>query len=151
MSHPYPGRYVRTAEYAALPTAVGAARREVVQTLKDWGLLGLIDTAELLVSELVTNAVKATGIMSARPRYTELEHLQRVVMQLRVERDGLFVLVWDSDPQPPVRRHVSTDDESGRGLQLVDAMSQRWGYYQPSAGGKVVWFELSLTVGGGEY
>jgi anti-sigma regulatory factor (Ser/Thr protein kinase) len=146
MSQPqFPSRpyYQRTAEYAALPSAAGAARRETVQTLKDWGLLQLIETAELLVSELVGNAVKHTGVMAEQPTYTELEGLQTILLQLRVERGVLLIQVWDGDPTLPVLKEADFMSEGGRGLQLVETLSRRWGAY-PVGRGKIVWCELPL-------
>jgi anti-sigma regulatory factor (Ser/Thr protein kinase) len=137
----FPSRYQRTAEYAAIPSAAGAARRETVQTLKDWGLLAAIDTAELLVSELISNAVKATGVLAERPRYTELQDVQKVLLQLRLESERLLILVWDGDPRPPVVKDADEESEGGRGLRLVGALSRRWGYY-PAGRGKVIWCEL---------
>ncbi|RCV49581.1 ATP-binding protein [Marinitenerispora sediminis] len=140
--------HVRTVRYVAMPTAVGCARREAVQCLKDWGLLDVVETAELLVSELVTNAVNATGDITTRtPRYTELRQLRSVVLQLRVEGDALRVSVWDPDPGAPTPREPSLDSEGGRGLYLVDMISRRWGHYRPSEAGKVVWCELALADG----
>jgi anti-sigma regulatory factor (Ser/Thr protein kinase) len=139
----FPGRYQRTAEYAALPSAAGAARREAVQTLKDWGLLELIDTAELLVSEIVSNAVKATGLLVERPTYAELLDLQTVILRLRLDRVSLQILVWDGDPTPPVRKDVDELSEGGRGLYLVEVLSARWGHYR-SGRGKIVWCEAPL-------
>ena len=52
----------------------------------------------------------------------------------------IAVLVWDASPQPPVRTHIDDEAESGRGLLLVEAVSQRWGWYTPrDTPGKVVW------------
>ncbi|HEX6470995.1 MAG TPA: ATP-binding protein [Streptosporangiaceae bacterium] len=131
----------RTARYAALPSAAGAARRETVQTLKDWGLVDLIDVAELLVSELVSNAVKATGTLTVRPTYAELRRLPTVTLELRRDRGPLIISVWDVDPTPPVVRDADEQSEGGRGLHLVQALSSRWGYY-PVDDGKCVWCEL---------
>jgi anti-sigma regulatory factor (Ser/Thr protein kinase) len=136
---PWPER--RTARYAALPSAAGAARRETAQTLKDWGLADLIDVAELLVSELVSNAVKATGTLVVHPTYAELRRLPTVALELRHERGPLIIAVWDVDPAPPVLRDVDERSEGGRGLHLVQALSSRWGYY-PVEDGKCVWCEL---------
>lgn len=144
MSYLYPTRHCRTAEYAASSEAVSTARKETVQWLKDWGLLALIDTAELLVSELVTNAIRAAELMAQQASHSSLTHPPHVMLQLRVERDRLLILVWDGDPSPPTPKDPPLDDEGGRGLQLVEALSQQWGYYVPNAGGKAVWCQLAL-------
>lgn len=136
-------RHQRTAEFAAIPSAVSAARRETVQTLKDWGLLELIDVAELLVSELITNAVQATGLTREPTRYSDLAHVSGVLLQLRRAEFGVRILVWDRDPRPPILGRVDAEGESGRGLFLVAAIAQRWGHYRPVYGGKVVWAEVA--------
>lgn len=135
-------RHQRTAEFAAIPSAVSAARRETGQTLKDWGLLELIDAAELLVSELITNAVRATGLSREPTRYSDLAHVSGVLLQLQRTEFGLRILVWDRDPRPPILRQVDTESENGRGLFLVATVAQRWGHYRPAYGGKVVWAEV---------
>jgi anti-sigma regulatory factor (Ser/Thr protein kinase) len=146
MSQPRsPSPYQRTAKYAALPSAAHAARRETVQTLKDWGLLELIETAELLVSEIVSNAVKATGVLVERPTYADLRGLRTIVLRLSLERDVLRILVWDSDPTPPVRKNADPMSEGGRGLQLVEALSARWGHYR-TGHGKIVWCECRRAM-----
>ena len=99
--------------------------------LREWGLTPLIDLAELLVSELVTNALTHTG----HPR------------QLRLFCDrSLTIEVADSDPRAPTVRGFTDYEESGRGIRLVDELSHRWGS-RTTRHGKVVWFELELPSG----
>jgi anti-sigma regulatory factor (Ser/Thr protein kinase) len=108
------------------PRAVADARQKVRQQLTEWGMSGLIDTAELLVSELVTNA----------QRYGH----SPVELDL-MKTDRLLVEVGDAlDVVPQVRRARDTD-EGGRGLQLVNQLATRWGT-RAMAHGKIVWFEL---------
>ena len=88
----------------------------------------LLDEARLLVSELVTNAV----VHGAPP------------IALRVECDGsteLVVAVSDGNPVPPLRRELTDDAASGRGIALVDLLSDRWGVDVTGAG-KTTWFRL---------
>lgn len=95
------------------------------------GLTHFAEPVELLVSELLTNAIHASRSMG-----------RAVPVRLRLLSDKaqVLVLVWDSNPQPPVRMDVSEDAESGRGLLLVEVTSHQWGCYVPSdVGGKVVW------------
>ena len=100
---------------------------------------GLAETTELLVSELVTNAVKATAGRG------------QAFVRLELSGDSARVLieVWDADPRPPAPKDLGEDgtpdpqEEGGRGLFLVAALSARWDWY-PTRGptGKVVWCEL---------
>jgi anti-sigma regulatory factor (Ser/Thr protein kinase) len=126
-------------ELGALPTAVPCARLHARQMLWEWGLDGMAETAELLVSELVTNAVKATA---------GHDQLLPVRLHLSSDKERLLIEVWDADPRPPVLTGLGDDgtpapgNEGGRGLFLVAALSQRWNWYAPRWGGKVVWSEL---------
>ena len=115
----------------AVLTAPGSARAWTRQTLRKWRLPGLAGTAELLVSELVTNAVLASRSVT-RPA---------IQLVLVCDRQQFVIFVRDFDPGTPKPRHASADDENGRGLLLVDSMSDRFGWYQPDDGtpGKVVW------------
>jgi anti-sigma regulatory factor (Ser/Thr protein kinase) len=108
-------------ELGALDGAVPSARLHARHVLWEWGLADLRDTAELVVSELVTNGVQASRSMAeAAIRLWLFSDLAQVV-----------VLVWDASPRPPERMDVSDDAENGRGLLLVDAVSRQWGWYFP--------------------
>nr|WP_225446755.1 SpoIIE family protein phosphatase [Streptacidiphilus sp. PB12-B1b] len=110
------------------PSAPSRARRLVRSTLTGWGVPDLSDVAELLVSELVTNAV----------RYSQAP------IGLRLLKDRmLLVEVSDPLPDPPQQRQAARTDEGGRGLELVHSLADRWGTRVEGAG-KVVWFEQSL-------
>jgi serine phosphatase RsbU (regulator of sigma subunit) len=109
-------------------TASRRARFLIGRPLRRWGLAELIPLAELLVSELVTNAV----------RYAQGPIGLRVVLE-----DGLVCEVFDESAALPRLRYPGTDEERGRGLQVVSQLSQRWGARRTPSG-KVVWFELSL-------
>ncbi|MFI5616477.1 SpoIIE family protein phosphatase [Streptomyces sp. NPDC051567] len=112
--------------------SVGRARELARTKLPAWGLEGLLDTTELLVSELVTNAL----------RYGEGE------IRLRLLLDRTLVCeVWDGNLAQPRRRRARDTDEGGRGLQLVGLMSAGWGTRRTHRG-KTVWFELPLPGGG---
>ncbi|MEU2127282.1 SpoIIE family protein phosphatase [Streptomyces sp. NPDC018352] len=113
------------------PRSVGRARELARGRLLDWGLDDLVDTTELLVSELVTNAL----------RYAEGE------IRLRLLRDRTLVCeVWDAGLVQPRRRRARDTDEGGRGLQLVGLLSVAWGSRRTPRG-KTVWFELALPDG----
>ncbi|MET9951021.1 ATP-binding SpoIIE family protein phosphatase [Streptomyces sp. NPDC006339] len=107
--------------------APGRARRLARRALARWDLEELTDSVELLISEVVTNAV----------RYAE-----RPVTLRLLRTDVLRCEVGDDSPQLPRQRRARDTDESGRGLFLVNRLARRWGATRLS-GGKVVWFELA--------
>ncbi|MBL1088623.1 MULTISPECIES: SpoIIE family protein phosphatase [Streptomyces] len=109
----------------------GQARRLARRALARWGLDDLTDQLELLVSEVVTNAV----------RYAE-----RPITLRLLRTDVLRCEVGDDVPQLPRLRQARPSDEGGRGLYLVNRMARRWGATRLSMG-KVVWFELSMPPG----
>jgi anti-sigma regulatory factor (Ser/Thr protein kinase) len=118
-----------------LLSAASSARAHTRAVLAQWGLPELAEIAELLVSELVTNALRASQAL--RQPLPSPVHLW-----LRADRLGLVATVWDANPQPPIRRKARHDAVSGRGLQIVQALSSRWGWYEPpDMGGKCVWCE----------
>ncbi|MCZ4118049.1 SpoIIE family protein phosphatase [Streptomyces sp. H39-S7] len=109
---------------------VRTARELTRRQLGIWGLERLADVTELLVSELVTNALRAASHD----------------VQLRLMNVGkLLVEVSDDDHNLPQLRRADADDEEGRGLALVSHLSRRWGTSRKAVG-KVVWFELPLPA-----
>lgn len=129
---------------AAVPSAVPCARLFATRCLRALGVHGdVLDTAEIVVSELVTNAVKATGTTQPLSALAILNtQLSLISVGLRVTSTSLFIEVWDRDHHPPVPGQPATDRESGRGLLLVAELSKRWGYCLADQGGKVAWCEL---------
>lgn len=117
----------------AVPASVGLARRSVEEALTAWGLdvsEDLVTTMALLVSELVTNAVRyASG--------------NAVELLTRRGPGALWVEVGDADTRVPRLRHAAPEDEGGRGLALVQALATSWGS-RSTLDGKVVWFRLDL-------
>ncbi|MFG3309506.1 SpoIIE family protein phosphatase [Streptomyces wuyuanensis] len=110
-------------------TAVRRARNLAASQLAEWGLEGLKGTTNLIVSELVTNAVHhSTGPIGLR----------------LIHHQVLTVEVTDTDASPPRMRSAHTNDENGRGLFLVSQLSRTWGS-RPISGGKVVWAEAELA------
>jgi anti-sigma regulatory factor (Ser/Thr protein kinase) len=103
----------------------------------------VIETAELLVSELVTNAVKFSSPVPARLRYADLERVERISLTLRHQAGQVVIEVSDSDVNPPLMSDTGLNAESGRGLMLVDALSKEWSYFFPPSGGKTVYCVLS--------
>ncbi|MFJ7176492.1 SpoIIE family protein phosphatase [Streptomyces massasporeus] len=111
------------------PAVVADARRTATRQLAHWGLEELAFTTELVVSELVTNAIRyATGSI-----------------RLRLIRERALVCeVLDGGATAPHLRHPRTTDEGGRGLLLVSQLTQRWGTrFVPE--GKIIWAEQALT------
>ena len=107
------------------PSAAREARNLVAEPLEKWELTSMVDTTQLLASELVTNAI----------RYAEGP------VTLRLIKEGALVCeVLDNSPALPKLLHAARDDERGRGLQIVSKLSGRWGARRTPAG-KVVWCE----------
>ncbi len=124
------------------PSAVGLARTLAGARLNQWNCRHISDDALLLVSELVTNAARQTPHEEIR---------------LQVSRDvgGIVVAVWDASPEIPQARPLpevtlddldavdgSFDDPGGRGLPLVQALSQACGVTKDPRGGKWIWARL---------
>ena len=126
----------------ALPGATPCARLHARAVLVEWGLEDLAESAELIVSELVTNAVRASTASNGRPRYDGLQ-MPVVVLRMASDRIRLLIEVWDGIPGAPHAAHPGPHDESGRGLMLVAAQCDRWSWQTvPGWPGKVVWAEL---------
>ncbi|OQR59473.1 hypothetical protein B6E66_35095 [Streptomyces maremycinicus] len=108
--------------------AVPETRRALRELLRDWGRPGRSETAELLTSELVTNALVHTD--------------DDAVLTATLSPSGLRVEVRDSAAHGPRPRVPSADEAThGRGLVLVESLADTWGV-RAQGGGKVVWFEL---------
>jgi anti-sigma regulatory factor (Ser/Thr protein kinase) len=116
----------------------------VRDVLERWKLGDYIEVAELVVSELVTNAVKMTGITDPEPKSWEIRAEHVIGVQLRTTNGSLFVEVWDRSMDAPVTKNPDNNTEGGRGLMLIGAMVKQWDVYWPQSGGKVVWAELEL-------
>jgi anti-sigma regulatory factor (Ser/Thr protein kinase) len=86
---------------------------------------GTAQTAELLVSELVTNAVRFSGDPARVLRYSEHADASLISLSLRHFAESLLIEVWDTDNSPPVLCDVDADAENGRGLMLVDTLAKK--------------------------
>ncbi|MFD3586964.1 ATP-binding protein [Streptomyces sp. NPDC058683] len=110
-------------------TAARSARHLAARQLAEWGLRGLEDATKLIVSELVTNAVRHGG--------------GQIGLRL-IRHQVLTCEVFDTSACSPRVLCPRTHDENGRGLFLVAQLSRRWGFRSVS-GGKVVWAEADLA------
>jgi anti-sigma regulatory factor (Ser/Thr protein kinase) len=107
------------------PASVPTARRHMRQALTTWDLDPLVDPAELVVSELVTNAVRA-ALALAEP--------QPVQLWLAADRVQVAIGIWDGNPDPPLLAPAADTDERGRGLWLVEALSAAWDWFSQDGG-----------------
>jgi anti-sigma regulatory factor (Ser/Thr protein kinase) len=124
---------VVTSTMGPQPRSAGSARATVRDTLARWGHQDLADTACLLVTEILTNAIR-------HARCPIRMHLCRAAEEVIVE-------ITDDSPEFPQRRLPDDDDEGGRGLLLVDALADGWGA-RPAVPGKTVWFTLRIPPDG---
>jgi len=134
-------------ELAAMPSAVPCARLHARQVAWEWGLGALAETVELVVSEIVTNAIRASVVVAGdRCRRAEPAGVPVVRLLLATNRRRALVQVWDGCPSKPQRQHPGPDVESGRGLLLIEALSADWGTYAPAGcPGKIVWCVIADT------
>ena len=103
----------------------------VTKTLTQWHLKHITNATELIVSELVTNAVKATGITDPAPRWTEITNLNVIHLRLRLPHDNSIVMeLRDSSRKPPVFGPATGKEHHG--------------YCFPPEDGKVVWCALPI-------
>ncbi len=121
--------------------SVGTGRSFTRTALRRWGLAGLCDQAELVVSELVTNAIQH-GLRSARQTIGDYP----VGLRLLAEAPFVTCMVTDPGNQLSIRDQGDPMGESGRGLQVVESCSLRWGWQPLEAGGKVVWALLEQDL-----
>jgi PAS domain-containing protein/anti-sigma regulatory factor (Ser/Thr protein kinase) len=120
--------------FAGNASSVPAARRFAGDLITAWGYPDALDTAQLLLGEVVTNAVQHT-VGDVRVRVAH--HAAPDGERLRVE-------VADASDRPPGVRPIDLDAENGRGLFIVQSLADDWGHRQVETGGKTVWFELRV-------
>lgn len=134
----------------ALPTAPRLARGFTDVVLSDWGLEELAESAEVVVSELTTNVVEASTGEDGHPRYDPAGKLPLLWVRLLSDRSRVMIEVWDNLPEvfgAPAIRHAGWDDESGRGLEMIEALSADWGWETvPDWNGKRVWAVLQTPL-----
>jgi anti-sigma regulatory factor (Ser/Thr protein kinase) len=125
------GMYDVTRDFDLDIMAPASVRHFVRQQLSEWSMGPLIDVAELLVSEVVTNSIRhalAGGWVS----------VSRTAERVRVE-------VTDTGGGTPTPRQAEPHEPTGRGLAIVEALADSWGVVEPEGRGKTVWFELAIA------
>ena len=131
----------------ALPTAPRLARGFVTVVLNEWALPDPIDVLELVASEFATNVVRAATGPDDHPRYDADGRLQLMWLRLLSDRNKVMIEVWDNLPAilgAPVMKHADEDDESGRGLDMVEMLTEDWGWESVEGWtGKRVWALVS--------
>jgi hypothetical protein len=138
-------------ELGPFPGAVPCARLHTKLVLWEWGMAAIAETAELAVSELVTNALRASArLTGVRCRGDEASDVAPGVSPVRLwlagDRQTVLIEVWDASDELPVRQEVEPEADGGRGLLLVEAVSAYWGSYVPDGcGGKVTWAVMTAT------
>lgn len=126
-------------DLASEPSGVRWGRAHAADVLDKWEVSeSIIDSALLVISELLTDAVKHARRVSSAP--------VRCSLLLWLNSRGLTVAVYDVDTRPPALRPASLEAEGGRGLVIVEENSEEWGYTYPSPdSGKLVWARLTAT------
>ena len=122
---------------AACPLNTGArsgrtARKFTRNTLKEWDLVTLADDAEAIVGEFVANAVSHAARSAEEPGLP-------LGLRLLRRTGEVMCAVLDPSDRAPVLRTPDRDEEAGRGLQMVDALSDVWGWSPVTGRGKAVW------------
>lgn len=137
--------------FKATETAPGLARAFLGQLLDLWGVdADSADSGLLLLSELATNALNHAQPSPQSGRIpasrTGEPPAPYIGVGARISATCLYVEVWDNSTMPPTLLHAAADDEHGRGVGIVATLAHRWGSAPAAQGGKIVWFELRLSV-----
>ncbi|WP_460308810.1 ATP-binding protein [Actinocorallia aurea] len=122
------------------PGSPGAARDFTRETLRGWDLSCVFGDAAVVVSELVTNAVRYG--LPGRHKVARAP-IQLILM---AQERRVLAIVTDPNPEPPVLAEPDEFAESGRGLQVVAGLAEAWGWAPLSTGGKAVWSSFALVV-----
>lgn len=130
----------KVCRWARHPRCVGLARVELRKTLASWGLAEIEDTALVVLSELLTNAVRHAHVPPGR----EIE------TRFQLAGDELRIEVHDSSDVRPRRRAAASDSEGGRGLVLVGVLADQWGISERGGIGKSVWAVMSVPPQDGD-
>jgi anti-sigma regulatory factor (Ser/Thr protein kinase) len=117
------------------PHSARAARKLTRNTLREWGLHGLAEDAEAIVGEFVANAVTHAARSDAERKATA----ENLGLRLLRRTGEVICAVLDPSDAAPVLKAPATAEEAGRGLQMVDALSDVWGWSPVAGRGKAVW------------
>jgi hypothetical protein len=121
------------------PQSARTARRLTRNTLRDWGLTFLAEDAETIVGEFVANALThAAGVVSEVPP-SRKQAAENLGLRLFRRTGEVICAVLDPSDSAPVLKAPASVEESGRGLQMVDALSDVWGWSPVAGRGKAVW------------
>ena len=123
-----------TRSWRTAPESVPDARHLTRTALSSWELPAIIDDAEIIVSELLTNALQASA-----------DDVSTISLRLFADHNHLLIMVWDGSPQMPAARHALPDEIDGRGLMIVEALSNACGAARSVEGGKIVWARMLLN------
>jgi anti-sigma regulatory factor (Ser/Thr protein kinase) len=125
-------------ELGPFPGAVPCARLHAKLILWEWGMQAIADAVELVVSELVTNALMASNdLAGTRFPGRAVSGVPPVRLRLACDRRKVLIEVWDASTDLPVCQDLQPEAEGGRGLQLVEAVSADWDpMCRPAAAGR---------------
>jgi len=127
-------------ELAALPGTPFWARKHTQAALNAWQLpADTIGTAQLIVSDLITNSILATSPDPATQPEPSPGYAAPITLTLRLLLGRIVIEVSDTHPSPPILSDAGPEAETGRGLMLVQALSKEWGHFFPPSGGKTVY------------
>jgi anti-sigma regulatory factor (Ser/Thr protein kinase) len=140
----YPRLATRTPSTGA--RAVTDARRFATTTLARWGVSDRTDDIAMVVSELVTNAFRHALSAPSAAFASSVAGRRRVRLGLLHTGSLMLCAVADPSDQLPVQRQPDELAETGRGLYVVEALADQWGYFAPGLAGKVVWATFSAAT-----
>lgn len=126
-------------DVVALPTAINESRMFTSYTLEHWGAVCAVEDAVLVVTELVSNAVKETGVTDALPPWSEFDEVGALNVCLLGLEASIVIEVWDTRPA------TTNDAKGGPDHSLVRSLARRWGS-SPAPRGRVVWAEVLLNA-----
>jgi hypothetical protein len=134
-------------DIVGVPSAIQTARIFIRGTLHAWNAPQAVDDALTVGSELVTNAVKICEktAREAAGRWPQVQPSKLIRLRLLALPTTVAIEVWDRCPSEPQLLPLNLERENGRGLYLVESLSQRWGFYPMRPSGKVVWCQLDVT------